>query len=456
MWNLTPLCPQVQASTANTVNSSAQARIMPATVVTAAATKSGDFLQTWSGIGDPCPRSTASVDSAELESNSGSRPWEQKWLLGCCIIKFCRLILDPLHQRFRMTFRTPQNPSGPSDLGSTLLPASRPQIQGYQSSSDLEYQPSDTRSGKSTNRSRQTHAETPPLPSSDTNHANGLQSPMHWQHDSDSDPVQFAPLQIQRGWCRPVTPAQHLHTTCNTNLTKTQRSTVSGGIEGFGLNHLPKPTTRWNVATSWRLQDPSRYAIPRAFLGYPKERHDLLSVHQYKVLQKQNILVLKQKIPEAEHVLNNCEKEEVELLLALNSNGHDWGDLDSELALAVARAARKTTEAKKRLADIKVAHAQVLLQQLMDEADEALSIKEEADHQILPIINAFKDCGWTIDDLTAHSFHTTHRYLNVTRPLTLAQIKSSVSKFYSSPPAFPDYSPASEASSYSSKEPDLG
>ncbi|KAF9047619.1 hypothetical protein BJ165DRAFT_1526905 [Panaeolus papilionaceus] len=277
---------------------------------------------------------------------------------------------------------------------------------------------------------------------------------MQWQHDSDPAHVGH-PLRPQHDCYCPVTPGHHyLHVADDAIVTDIQRGTVSGGLESFFNTH-PKPNTRWSVATSWRLQDPSRYPIPRAFLAYPKERHDLLSVQQYKSLQKEKLLSLKQQIPEAERLCNTCEKEETELLLAIDANGHDWGDLDSDLALAVARAARKTSVAKKHLADIKVAHAQALLQQLIDEADEALSITEESDHQIMPIINTFKECGWTIDDLMTHCFHIVHRYLNTTPPLNFAQIKQSVSKYYSDPSDFPDHSPASEEHSYSS-EPDSG
>lgn len=159
--------------------------------------------------------------------------------------------------------------------------------------------------------------------------------------------------------------------------------------------------------------------------------------------------MLSSHVAAAENFLNECEKEETAVLLALDANGKDWGNLDSNLALGAARATRKTAGAIKQLADAKLAHARVLIQQLIDEADEALSLTKEADHQLLPIMNAFKECGWSNEDMATYLLTMFQHDLNATKstPLTFMQIKDALANFYSAPPSLPDHSPVSVSGS---------
>ncbi|KAF9058029.1 hypothetical protein BJ165DRAFT_1521353 [Panaeolus papilionaceus] len=216
----------------------------------------------------------------------------------------------------------------------------------------------------------------------------------------------------------------------------------------FGSDKLVIPSGKWEVATSWQLQDPSRNPIQhRANLtSSPMERRDLLHVQHYKVLSKDHVLALVQQVTSAEAVLNQCEKEEASLLLALDANRKS-GDLEPGLALALARATRTTTEAKRLLADARLAHAKALVQQLVDEVEEASAMTHEADHQLVPIIDAFKAFGWHIDDITAYCLEivSSHPDLHTPTlsPLTLAELKDTISKFYPRAPSVPDHSPAS-------------
>ncbi|KAF9031053.1 hypothetical protein BJ165DRAFT_1535545 [Panaeolus papilionaceus] len=382
----------------------------------------------------------------------GHYSWKRILRFGFNIFNILCLVIAPLQQ---WLFTASRAFHAHESLGFTW--PSKSASGEYKSPSDHPVNRILDRESPDQSSTRHRHTELLHSPPYDIDHANGLPPYMNWQHNPDS--VRFSSsIQPQPGFYQPIiTGYHHPDATNDSTAADMQRATIISRSDlSDGSVALPKPSARWSIATSWRLQDPSRVAIPRAFLSYPKERHDLLSVQQYKTLQKEKLLALQQQISEADHLFNTCMKEETELLLAIDARGHDWNNLDSKLALAVARAARKTSDAQKHFASIKVVHAQALLQQLLDEAEEALSFTEEANHQIMPIINAFKECGWTIDDITAHCGHIVDHYLSTSKPLTLADMNQERSS-EPSEADLPNHSPASksEGRSYYSK-PDSG
>ncbi|KAF9044317.1 hypothetical protein BJ165DRAFT_1528870 [Panaeolus papilionaceus] len=210
------------------------------------------------------------------------------------------------------------------------------------------------------------------------------------------------------------------------------------------------PSGKWGVTTSWQMVDPARAPIPHKVADLdpsPMEKQDLLHIQLYKTATKDNMLALVQQVTNAEAALNQCEKEEASLLLALEIHGKRSEDLETDLALALARATRTTIEARRLLADAKLIHAQALVRQLVDELEEVSALSHEADHQLVPIIDAFKDVGWQIDDIAEYCLEivSSHPQLHAPTPspLTLVQLKDTISQRYPRAPSVPDHSPTS-------------
>ncbi|KAF9032189.1 hypothetical protein BJ165DRAFT_1535147 [Panaeolus papilionaceus] len=224
----------------------------------------------------------------------------------------------------------------------------------------------------------------------------------------------------------------------------------------FGSNKLLIPSLKWAVVSSWRLQDPSRKSIhyQAKFRAAPMEQRDLLHAELYKALSKDRILALIRNVSSAEAFLAQCKREEASLLLSLEANGKQQENLESGLALAVARATRTTAEAKKLLADARLSYAKALVEKLVDEVEEASAMSQEADHQLIPIIDSFKEFGWHIDDIAAYCLEivSSHPDLHTPTPLTLAEIQDTISRIYPRAPSIPNHSPVSDG--FTIHEPD--
>ncbi|KAF9054755.1 hypothetical protein BJ165DRAFT_1523233 [Panaeolus papilionaceus] len=166
---------------------------------------------------------------------------------------------------------------------------------------------------------------------------------------------------------------------------------------------LPVPDRMWEVLSSWSMRNPMRSIIPRAFEDAPKEKMDLLHTEVYKSSVEKQFLSLSDDLLAAERLLNSCEHDEAALLLSIE---HLWPGaltLDSTVALAVAKAARKSLNARKAVCEIQLAQAKLNVQRRIDAVEEVSSTILEAEHQLYAILSAFRLSGWTLLDLPTHS-----------------------------------------------------
>ncbi|KAF9042908.1 hypothetical protein BJ165DRAFT_1481570 [Panaeolus papilionaceus] len=206
------------------------------------------------------------------------------------------------------------------------------------------------------------------------------------------------------------------------------------------------PVETWRVLSSWDIVNPTRNAIPRAFEDLPKEKSDLLRSLAYKSQLEKKRIEASERLLAAHKAVHECEAHEVTLLLGVErlSLGSD-GWLASSFALSVARAARKSLQARIKLSEARLTQVNLDLQAESDSLEEALVAAGEADHQLYPILSSFLAKGWPLFDLPVCIVEETN--LVFPSPQRLSQIKAMLKETHGTAPnAVPSLSAVSSLS----------
>ncbi|KAF9046643.1 hypothetical protein BJ165DRAFT_1404057 [Panaeolus papilionaceus] len=162
---------------------------------------------------------------------------------------------------------------------------------------------------------------------------------------------------------------------------------------------LLMPEQSWHVLSSWDICNPTRIAIPRAFTDTRREEPDLLHIEAYKLSMERKHVALSEQILVTQKHFNRCQSDEGILLLGVQKLAPMSSGLTSSIALTIARAARRSLEAKIKLCEARLAQAQLQVQREIDCLEEAQVALTEAEHQVFPIISAFLEKGWNLADL---------------------------------------------------------
>ena len=96
---------------------------------------------------------------------------------------------------------------------------------------------------------------------------------------------------------------------------------------------------------------------------------------------------------------DQCQEQakELKILMLASQKGLNWGALDPQLALALARATRDTLMAEEETAKLKIVECENLLATLKDTLDDACARVEDAHQQIASIISFFDQQGIQIN-----------------------------------------------------------